>query len=64
MSIKRKRVTPPNSQQMKNLQANGLYVHSSPPRGQYRSLSRSKSEDVWGSGVVTPLILNIEPRRW
>jgi hypothetical protein len=38
MSVKRKRVTPPNSQQLKNLQANGLYVHSSPPRGQYRSL--------------------------
>jgi len=37
MSVKRKRVTPPNSQQLKNLQANGLYVHSSPPRGQYRS---------------------------
>ncbi|PSN46131.1 hypothetical protein C0J52_12079 [Blattella germanica] len=33
MSIKRKRITPPNSQQQKNMQANGLYVHSSPPRG-------------------------------
>ncbi|XP_021940109.1 uncharacterized protein LOC110839862 isoform X2 [Zootermopsis nevadensis] len=32
MSIKRKRTTPPSSQQLKNLQSNGLYVHSSPPR--------------------------------
>jgi hypothetical protein len=41
MSIKRKRVTPPSSQQLRNLQANGLYVHSSPPRGQYGLLITS-----------------------